>query len=95
MGAAPAAVAQADSHVPAHYKAELERQAAAQRAAAAGAGSSPRLPGTDVPHRGGWPIEKSVGPKMMPPEHVGGFSIEKSLGPRADNALFTRISPSA
>jgi len=82
----------AESYVPAHYKAQLERQ----KANAPKAPVSPTLPGTSRAHRGGWPIEKSYLGEGgdLPGGHVSGWSIEKCTQPRPDNALFTRISPS-
>jgi len=82
----------AESYVPAHYKAQLERQ----KAHAPKSPVSPTLPGTSRAHRGGWPTGKTyLGERGdLPDSHVGGWSIEKCTQPRPDNALFTRISPS-
>jgi len=79
----------AESYVPAHYKAQLERQQAQE----ARSPSSPPLPGTDQAHRGGWPVAKTYG-EAPGAGHVGGWSIEKCTQKRVDNPLFTRISPS-
>ena len=92
----------ADSHFPPHYIHERERLK--QREVLKKFNTGPKLPGTDVTSRGGWPVSPTYGelPKGDRPGPAGarsyGWSIERGVQPtNATHTAFgtARITPSA